>query len=247
MLPEPQKEEQITPDQEVTAEPAATETTPVIQENETPEIITETETETETPVAEETQPKAPTPLPVVSEEVKEDKAEPIPEPPKELIKEEPPAPLQAPSHITDEQVKRDAPIAPTPPVAPHTTPSQVTDKPALRDAPIAPAKHDPKYTKDVPKRVLELTEEEIEAARMLWAREHIAEAQTKSNISRKKHMNEMMNEIEALVKANPEINTHAIANKVNLSEKSASSYIQKLVKSGRIKASGNTHNRRYFV
>jgi predicted HTH transcriptional regulator len=136
---------------------------------------------------------------------------------------------------------------PAPESVQASTPSHLTEKQIKWDTSVAPAKHDPKFTKDIPKRVLDLTDEEINAARLLWAREHIAGAQKQSNLNRKINMNNIMSEIEAVVRANPNTTTHAIANSVKLSEKSTSGYIQKLVKAGRIKAAGNSRNRKYFV
>jgi len=54
-----------------------------------------------------------------------------------------------------------------------------------------------------------------------------------------------MDEIVKIIKAGPETTTHAVAKGINLSEKSTSSYLQKLVHAGRIKATGNSSNRRY--
>jgi len=59
----------------------------------------------------------------------------------------------------------------------------------------------------------QLTAEEINAARKLWAREHIAEAQVQSNKSRNARMNERMNKIEKIVKTKPKISVHDVYEK----------------------------------
>ena len=94
-------------------------------------------------------------------------------------------------------------------------------------------------------KAAQLTEAELEAARRLWAKQHIGQAQKKSNESRHARMLERMNELEKLVKAKPNATVHELANKMNLSERLTSGYLQKLVHAGRIKASGNTNSRRY--
>jgi predicted transcriptional regulator len=148
-----------------------------------------------------------------------------------------PTSQETPSHLTENQIKRDAPLVDIPPPLAPVLPST---------PPLAPAKHDAKYTKDVPRKVLELSDEEINAARLLWSREHIAEARSKSNTNRKDRMNKMLDMIEATVKNKPQTTTHIVANSMKISEKTASGYLQKLVKSGRIRASGNSRNRLYY-
>ncbi len=202
---------------------------PEIQETQsTPvEVPTLQEPATEPPPPPETQP------------------EPTPEPPKE------PLTTQS-SPITD---SAPPPVVPTPPIAPPTTPP-IAPTPLPRSSSeelttgdplqITPAQHDPKYTKDIPQKILDLTDEELDEARLLWAREHIAEAQAQGNRNRLARMNKIMDEIEAFVRTKPNATTYEIANKMNMSKKSTSNYIQKLVNAGRIKASGNSSNRRYF-
>ena len=182
--------------------------------------------EPETTTAPATKPKEPDPVPAASPKITPE-PKPTIEPP--TVTDKIPPPVESPS---------------APPVVP--TPSNITVEQVKRDMPVVPAKHDPKYTKGVPKKVLELTDEEINAARKLWAREHIAYAQKQSNVNRKIRMNKMLDSIEAVVKKNPQTTTHAVANDIGISEKSASGYLQKLVKAGRINASGNSRNRRYF-
>ena len=136
----------------------------------------------------------------------------------------------------------------------HTTPAVVGEvektpavAPTTQELPTPePAQHEQKYTDGIPERVLALTTEELDAARRLWAREHIGEAQKASRDSRKKRMNEAMNEIEKIVKKTPDSRIHSIANEIGLSEKLTSSYVEKLVAAGRIKGRGNTGNRRYY-
>jgi predicted transcriptional regulator len=136
----------------------------------------------------------------------------------------------------------------------HTTPAVVGEAeptpavaPTTQELPTPEhAQHEQKYTDGIPERVLALTKEELDAARRLWAREHIGEAQKASRDSRKKRMNEAMNEIEKIVKKTPDSRIHSIANEIGLSEKLTSSYVEKLVAAGRIKGRGNTGNRRYY-
>lgn len=140
-----------------------------------------------------------------------------------------------------EEIQHTTPVVvgeaePTPAVAPTTEELPTPD----------PAKHEQKYAEGIPERVLALTKEELDAARRLWAREHIGEAQKASRESRKKRMNEAMNEIEKIVKKTPASRIHSIANEIGLSEKLTSSYVEKLVAAGRIKGRGNTGNRRYY-
>jgi predicted HTH transcriptional regulator len=61
----------------------------------------------------------------------------------------------------------------------------------------------------------------------------------------KKHMNKMLDAVEATVSKTPNTTTHAIANKLRIAESTTANYLQKLVKSGRIQATGNGHKRRY--
>jgi hypothetical protein len=232
---------------EPTPEPIAEPSKEEKPEVQTPEVevlkveipeIQETSAVVEEPTLEEP-PAPPEPETTTTPATKPKEPEPITEP---VIEKTPTAKPASKEPITNRQSSVTDSVPP--PIAP--TPSHITDEQVKRDKPVAPAKHDPKYTKGVPKKVLELTDEEIEAARKLWAREHIADAQKQSNVNRKIHMNKMLDGIEAVVKNNPQTTTHAVANDIGISEKSASGYLQKLVKAGRINASGNSRNRRYY-
>lgn len=207
--------------------------------------------ETPAPLPPETMPEpapSPEPEPIIENPVAPvlPKVEPKPDSkpapePEPIPKQEPEGPeVEKPKIVKPVELPATPAVAPTPQVVPPTTP------PVVPTPAVAPAKHDPKYTKDIPKRVLELTDEEINAARKLWAREHIDGARNKANANRHEHMNEMLNQIEAVVKASPNTTTHKIANSLNISEQMTSGYLQKLVKARRIKASGNSRNRRYF-
>lgn len=103
----------------------------------------------------------------------------------------------------------------------------------------------PEQIDGIPQKVLDLTPEELDAARRLWAKEHISAAQKKANDSRHARMLERMNEIEAYIKNHPNATVREVALEMNLSEKLTSGYLQKLVKAGRVRARGNTNNRRY--
>jgi hypothetical protein len=232
-VPEVTKEQQFQ-EPEVAKEPETQEpvTEPVTLPE--PELPAPPAEEPPSPPSPEPEP-APAPIPAPIP-VPEPLAEPVPEPVPEPVIEAPPV-VDTPSQVTDKPVLRDTPIAP---VAEPTLPVAPTP-------PIAPVLHDPKYTKDIPQKILELTPEEINAARLLWARENIADAREQSFKNRREHMNQMNAEVEAIVKANPQTTTRDIALEMSISEKSASGYLYRLVKAGRIKSSGNSHNKRYFV
>jgi hypothetical protein len=187
---------------------------------------------------EETPAQAPAPPPTPA-------PEPIIEEPQELppLQEVPSAPVPEKPPVKDEPEAEEPKLETTPPVVPPPPPIAET-LPAT--PPLVPAVHDPKYTKDVPQRVLELTAEEINAARLLWARENIGQAQKQANRNRTARMNKRMDEIEAIVKARPQTTVHTIANEMQLPQKTTSSYLQKLVHTGRIRASGKTHDRRFY-
>ncbi len=191
-----------------------------------------------------------------------------------IVEKEPAAEAVAVEQPKDEAPKVDTPppVASTPPVvgpkitAPETTPPVAPVTPKVEtevrkdievekkveeikaeEATPVPAEHVDKDTEGVPERVLALTSDELDAARRLWAREHIAGARAQSNSNRKAHMNDMMDAIEKIVRANSQTTVHSIANQINLSEKLTSGYLQKLVHAGRIKATGNTNSRRYYL
>ncbi|MBP6961949.1 hypothetical protein KBB49_00220 [Candidatus Saccharibacteria bacterium] len=176
------------------------------------------------------EPPQPTPEPIVEEPV------PAPEPPKPPVKDEPVDKTEDRSTKVEDDAGSESKVESTLPVVeiPPTTPV------------VVPAVHDPKYLKDIPQKVLELTAEEINAARLLWAREHIGTAQAQANRSRTARMNERMSEIEKIVRGKPQISVHEIAKSVGLSEKLTSGYLQKLVHGGRLQATGNSWNRRFF-
>lgn len=186
----------------------------------------------EEPVAEPTPPPAPEPEPIIE---KPPELPPLQEVPSVPVPEKPP--VKDEPEAKEPETPTTPPLAPTPPPPAETPPSTPH---------LAPAVHDPKYTKDVPQRVLELTAGEINAARLLWARENIGQAQKQANRNRTARMNKRMDEIEAIVKARPQTTVHTIANEMQLPQKTTSSYLQKLVHTGRIRASGKTHDRRFY-
>ncbi len=186
-----------------------------------------------------TPPPTPEPEPIIVEPTLP--PPPAPEPPKPPVKDEPVA--EEPVDKTEDRSTKVEDDAGSEPKVESTLP--VVETPPTTP-PIAPAVHDPKYTKDIPQKVLELTPEEINAARLLWAREHIGAAQAQANRNRTARMNERMSEIEKIVRGKPQISVHEIAKSVGLSEKLTSGYLQKLVHGGRLHATGNSWNRRFF-
>lgn len=157
-------------------------------------------------------------------------------------------PLATESNVTESKVESTLPVVDIPPTTPPVvaTESKVEELKVEGQTEGIPAVHDPKYTKDVPQRVLELTAEEINAARLLWARENIGQAQKQANRNRNARMNKRMDVIEAFVKTNPQTSVRLISNAVQLSQKLTSSYLQRLVRAGRIHATGKTQNRRFY-
>lgn len=226
----------------------------------------------EQPESSETPKEQPTPLP--EQPVVESPPEPEPAPAPEPTPEQPAPPIEEPISVPAPQPEPVPEPAPAPLPEPiqevildnkneiskavnaheQKNPEiqvqeQPAPQPALEPAPVAtpePAKHDANITEGVPERVLALTSEELDAARRLWAREHISDAQKQANRNRHARMIERMDTIEKVIKKKPGISTHLIANEVHLSEKLVSGYIQNLVKAGRIEGRGNTGNRRYF-
>lgn len=225
-----------------------------------------TETPPETPsVIPETEPKVPEEPAIVDADkvIVEDRKEeseppkPVEEKPVEKVETPPPLapkpnsepPATPPPEPTAESVEVAKPNVESPMSNDEQTPQTSSEvsvgNPTQSSTEVSVGKHDPRFTKDIPAKVLELTDEEIDAARKLWAREHLDQARAKANENRKVHMNQMMKEIEKFVKTNPGTSVHTIANSVRLSEKLTSGYLEKLVKAKRVKASGNTRNRRY--
>lgn len=132
--------------------------------------------------------------------------------------------------------KEEALSAPSPQQEEATSTEQQAETPAAAES---------QPVNGIPQKILDLTPEELDAARRLWAREHIAEAQKQANKNRHARMMSRMAEIEKVVKQHPSSSIHEIANKVQLSEKLTSGYVEKLVHAGRLRAEGNTTNRRY--
>jgi hypothetical protein len=194
----------------------------------------------ETPIKIETPPPEPAAAPVPDVPMQ------TPEIPVPIVEapQPAPAPLEVPSP-TIEPVVETAPQAPAP--LKQEAPAVVDEEKPVETPPTAPATHDPEITDGIPKKVLDLTPQELDAARRLWAREHLPQAQKKANESRHARMLERMKEIEKVVKANPNTTVHEVANNVGLSEKLTSGYLQKLVHADRISASGHTNNRRFSL
>jgi predicted transcriptional regulator len=237
-----------------------------VTESKVEELKVESQTPEPTPTPEpipEPAPQQPTPEPTpeppiaTESKVEESKVEsrtepekapePTPAPPPPPIKDEPGATESKATELKVEESKVESQTKPIATPLPRSSSAELTtgDPVVETPPPVAPALHDPKYTRDIPQKVLELTAEEINAARLLWGREHIAAAQAQGNRNRRARMNGRMDAIEKLIKTEHMSTTHAIAGGVRLSEKLTSSYLQKLVHAGRIKATGNSSNRRY--
>ncbi|MDO8265646.1 MAG: hypothetical protein Q7T41_01735 [Candidatus Saccharibacteria bacterium] len=267
-MDETPKKESTTEETPINPAPLEPPQTPIVEETPAPEPALEPQVQEpakEPPAQEQPEEPAPTPPPPPAPEPIPEPApqvEVVPPPTPESIPTppiievpiappapppdpipEPPKPEEKPTPVKEEPATKEPKVETPPPVVPTAPPIAETPPPTL---PIAPAIHDPKYTKDIPQKVLELTPEEINAARLLWAREHIAGAQIQANKNRNARMNRRMDEIEKIVKAKPQISVHEIANGIQLSQKLTSGYLQKLVRAGRIHATGNTNSRRFY-
>lgn len=149
------------------------------------------------------------------------------EPPKATVEDNPKEPVKAPEATP---ITQPAPESPAPEPLEPTPPSPLPPSPS---------------EKGIPQKVLDLTPEELDAARLLWARQHIGEAQKQANRNRHARMLKRMAEIEKFVKANPGCTVHEVSLEVALAQKLTSGYLQKLVHEGRVTASGNTGSRRF--
>lgn len=236
---------------------------PTLEEETAPTPLPEPETSpSDTPAEPTPQPASqPEPPPHVEEpapvpETTVPVQEPSPEPPAPEPKIETPPAVEEPAL----QPGTTPPVASTPPIThipepipgkkeeyePVSTPApQVEESSPSEPQAEVPTPAEPEQVSDIPQKVLDLTPEELDAARRLWAREHIAGAQKQANKSRHERMVSRMAEIEKVVKNNPSSSIHEIANKVKLSEKLTSGYVEKLVHARRITATGQTNNRRY--
>ena len=202
-------------------------------------------------------PTPPEPSPAIEPQSEPEPApmpEPTPEPPSPSTEEPVSAPAPPPDPIPE---PAPVPAQPEPTPAPERKPAEAAEPPTAKEVPKADKPKEasveeenaepPEYGNGIPKKVLDLTPEELDAARRLWAKEHIGEAQKKANESRHKRMIERMSEIETYIKRHPNVTVHEISQEVNLSQKLTSGYLQKLVKAGRVEASGATNNRRFTV
>jgi predicted transcriptional regulator len=226
--------------------------------------------EQKTKVAEEVVPEVvetlPEPAPeVVSEPIPEPAPPPTPEPvaePVPIIEEPTATPTleETATEATPALEPETLPVVvPTPPVVvepviepepekapvstPEPTPEQPKEEPVIVTPP--PVLESPKDTGGIPQKVLDLTPEELDAARRLWATQNIKSVQAKSAHDRTARRDALLREIERYIKSNPPATLSMIAYHANISPRKASDYLRILVKSKRIKATGATTSRRY--
>ncbi len=193
------------------------------------------------PVIEPTPPEQitePTPEPQTPPPTPEPEPTPIVEPTPPVAPETPPVasvPLQPP---TVEQVTPE----PVPPIEP--TPEQPKEEPVVASP--TPQSPEPAVGKDgIPQKVLDLTPAELDAARRLWITKNIHSLQKLSTKARHTRKLDLLNEVESFVHANAPVKLSKVAYELNISEPKASDYLRILVKTGRIKAQGQTTSRRY--
>lgn len=193
------------------------------------------------PVIEPTPPEQitePTPEPQTPPPTPEPEPTPIVEPTPPVAPETPPVasvPLQPP---TVEQVTPE----PVPPIEP--TPEQPKEEPVVASP--TPQSPEPAVVKDgIPQKVLDLTPEELDAARRLWASQTIHDTQKKSVQARKDRVEQNMQRVEHFVKKYGPTTVRTVGLELGMSTRSASSYLIDLSKKGKIQATGQTTTRRY--
>ncbi len=191
--------------------------------------------------------------PPVAEVTPEPVPEPIPEPqtpPPTLEPDKTPPPETAEASPPPEAPKPDPVVAePAQPVETTPEPSKPTTEPSKEVPAVAPppTNLEPAVGKSgIPQKVLDLTPAELDAARRLWITKNIHSLQKLSTKARHTRRLDLLNEVESFVHANAPVKLSKVAYELNISEPKASDYLRILVKTGRIKATGQTTSRRYF-
>lgn len=97
----------------------------------------------------------------------------------------------------------------------------------------------------IPQKVLDLTPDELDAARRLWASRTIHDTQKASVEARKERVRINTDRVEHFVKKYGPTTVRTVALELGMSTRSASAYLLDLANHGRLKATGTTTNRRY--
>jgi|GEM_PF-6280846 len=226
-------------------------------QNENPKV--EDQEQTTEPVAEVKPSPEPQPEQVSDTPAVEPNPEPFPEPTvPEPTPEHTPAPETPPPTPEPEQAPIVEPTPPPPDTA-EVSPPPEPPKPEITPAvppkppdavPAEPPKPEPqpeppKELGGIPQKVLDLTPQELDAARRLWITKNIHSLQKLSTKARHTRRLDLLNQVESFVHANAPVKLSKVAYELNISEPKASDYLRILVKSGRIKATGQTTSRRY--
>lgn len=211
----------------------------------------------------------PSPEPQPEQVIEAPVAEPVPEPVPDPIAPEPaPEPIPEPQTLPPTPEPELTPIVVSTPPQPETPPvasvplqpptvEQVTPEPVPPIEPtpeqpkeepvvVPPPTPEPAVGRDgIPQKVLDLSPQELDAARRLWITKNIHSLQKLSTKARHTRKLDLLNEVESFVHANAPVKLSKVAYELNISEPKASDYLRILVKTGRIKAQGQTTSRRY--
>ena len=194
----------------------------------------------------------PTPEPIPEPQTPPPTPEPEPAPmadPTPPVVEETPPVVSAPSEPPTPDPVVAEPVKPAEPTPEPVPPIELTPEPP-KEEPVAvappPPNPEPAVGKDgIPQKVLDLSPQELDAARRLWITNNIHSLQKLSTKARHTRKLDLLNQVESFVHANAPVKLSKVAYELNISEPKASDYLRILVKSGRIKATGQTTSRRY--
>jgi hypothetical protein len=195
---------------------------PTLEPTPVPETPPPTPEPEQAPIAELTPPVATEPPPVLVEV----KVEEVPTPTPGLT---PVEPSKHPDPATVEP--------------PKPTPEPPKEEPVV--APPPPTPEPEAGMNGIPQKVLDLTPEELDAARRFWISNNIRSIQKLSTKARHTRKLDLLNEVESFVHSNAPVKLSKVAYELNISEPKASDYLRLLTKANRIKAIGNTTNRYY--
>jgi hypothetical protein len=200
-------------------------------------------------------PDASTPAPQSETPINTTESAPEPEPAPEEI--EPPAEM-APAEPEPPKLP-DGPVVPTaedaPAVSKAEEPVVIPVPPVPEPSSLQPAEEAtvveqvPEVTapdkNGIPQKVLDLSPDELDAARRLWASRTIHDTQKASVEARKERVRTNTDRVEHFVKKYGPTSVRTVALELGMSTRSASAYLVGLANQGKLKATGTTTNRRY--